>query len=70
MILSHVLTRSGCSFFPVLLRSLNKRGRRHYIQALNRYHENHSMLYTLIKSLCHDNSEQNVRNDEREVRTS
>ena len=63
MILSHVLMRGGCSLFPILLRSFNKRGRRHYIQAVNRYHENPSMLYTMIKSLCRDNFEQNARND-------
>ena len=50
MILSHMLMRSGCSLFPILLSSFNKRGRRHYIQAVNRYHENPSMLYTMIKS--------------------
>ena len=40
MLLSHVLMRIGCSLFPVLLRLFNKRDKRHYIQALNRYHEN------------------------------
>ena len=62
MILSHVLIQDGCyGPFPVLLRSFNKRGRRHYIQAVNRYHENLSMLYTMIKSLCRDNFEQNAK---------
>ena len=62
MILSHVLIQDGCyGPFPVLLRSFNKRGRRHYIQAVNRYHENPSMLYTMIKSLCRDNFEQNAK---------
>ena len=49
MILSHVLMLTGCSLFPVLLGSFNERGRRHYIQAVNRYHENPSMPYTMIK---------------------
>ena len=44
MILSHVLIDGSCGPFPVLLSSFNKRGRRHYIQAVNRYHENPSML--------------------------
>ena len=62
MILSQVLIQDGCyGPFPVLLRSFNKRGRRHYIQAVNRYHENPSMLYTMIKSLCRDNFEQNAK---------
>ena len=51
MILSHVFIDGCCGSFPVLLTSFNKRGRQHYIQALNRYHENLSMLYTIIKSL-------------------
>ena len=70
MILCHVLMRSECSFFPVLLKSFNKRERRHYIQAVNRYHENLSMLYTMIKSLCRDKFEQNSRNDQRKAVTS
>ena len=50
MILSHVLIQDGCyAPFPVLLSSFNKRGRGHYIQAVNRYHENPSMLYIMIK---------------------
>ena len=69
MILSHVLMLGGCSLFPVLLGSFNERGRRHYIQAVNRYHENPSMPYTMIKQLCGDNFEQNVRNDQRKVGT-
>ena len=62
MILSYVLIQDEyclmCSFrmnimrFPVLLGSFDKRERRHYIQAVNRYHENPSMLYTMIKSYC------------------
>ena len=51
MMLSHVLMRGGCSLFPVLLRLLNKRGRRHYIQGIN----------TIIKSLHQDNFEQNAK---------
>ena len=51
MILSHVLIQDGCCDpFTVLLSSFNKRGRQHYTQAVNRYHENPSMLYTMIKS--------------------
>ena len=61
MILSPVLMWSGCSLLPVLLSSFNKRGRRHYIQVVNRYYENPSILYTMIKSLCQDNFEQNAR---------
>ena len=53
MILSHVLIQDGCyAPFPVLLSSFNKSGRRHYIQAVNTYHENPSMLYAMIKSHC------------------
>ena len=53
MILSYVLIQDGCyAPFPVLLGSFNKRERRHYIQAVNRYHENPSMLYAMIKSYC------------------
>ena len=51
MILSHVLMRGGCSLFPVLLRLLNKRSRRNYIQGIN----------TIIKSLYQDNFEQNAK---------
>ena len=65
MILPHVLMRSGCSLFLVLLSSFNNRCRRHYIQAVNRYHENPSMLYTMIKSLYRNNFEQNPRNHQR-----
>ena len=61
MILSHVFMRGGCSLFSVLLRSFNKRGRWHYIQAVNRYHENPSLLYTMIKSSFLDNFEQNSK---------
>ena len=51
MIPSHVLIQDGCyDRFTVLLSSFNKRGRRYYIQAVNRYHENPSILYTMIKS--------------------
>ena len=53
MILSHVLIQGRfCGTFTVLLSSFNRRGRRHYIQAANRYHENPTMLYTMIKSYC------------------
>ena len=64
VILSHVLVQSGCSLFPVLLSSFHKRGRRHCIQAVKRYYENPSMLYTMITaSLVRvwDNFEQNVQ---------
>ena len=54
MIPSHVLMQGGCSLFPVLLSSFNMRGRRHYTQAINRYHENPSMLYTMIKLSCYE----------------
>ena len=49
MILSHVLIQDGYYAFPVLLGSFNKRERRNYIQAVNRHHQNPSMLYTMIK---------------------
>ena len=59
IILPHVLIQDGrYGLFTVLLSSLNKTGRRHYIQARNRYHENPSMLYTMIKLYC---CEQNAR---------
>ena len=62
MILSHVLIQDRCCGpFTVLLSSFNKRGRRHYIQAVNKYHENPSMLYTMIRSYCWDDFEQNTR---------
>ena len=48
LILAHVLIQMKCCPFPVLLSSFHTRGRRHYIQAVKRYHENPSMLYTLI----------------------
>ena len=57
MILSHVVIDGCCGLFPVLLSSFNNRGRRYYIQAVNRYHENPSTLYTMIKSLSMDNFE-------------
>ena len=50
MIPSQVLFQGRFSLFPVLLSSFNKRDRRHYTQAVNRYHENSSMLYNMIKS--------------------
>ena len=51
MILSHVVIQDRCCGpFTGLLSSFNKRGRLHYTQAVNRYHENPSMLYTMIKS--------------------
>ena len=52
MILSHVLIQDGYYAFPVLLGLFNKGRRRHYIQAANRYHENPSMLYAMIKLYC------------------
>ena len=52
MILSHVLIQNEYYAFPVLLSLFNKSERRHYIHAVNRYHENPSMLYTMIKSYC------------------
>ena len=52
MILSHVLIQDGYYAFPVLLGLFNNRERQHYIQAVNRYHENPSMFYTVIKSYC------------------
>ena len=52
MILSHVLIQDGYYAFLILLDSFNKREKRCYIQAVNRYHENPSMLYTMIKSYC------------------
>ena len=48
MILSQVLIDGCCGPFPVLLSSFNKRGRRHYTQDVIRYHENPSMLHTMV----------------------
>ena len=64
LILAHVLIHMKCCLFSVILSSLHRRGRRHYIRAVKRYNENPSMLYTMIvKSLIHcwDNFEQNVK---------
>ena len=63
VILSHVLVQGGCSLFPVLLSSFHNRARKHYIQAVRRYYDNPSMLYTMVAaSLVRvwDNFEQNV----------
>ena len=63
IVLSHVLMSSGCSLFPVLLSSFHTSGRRHYIQAVKRYRDNPSMLYTMVcASLVRmwDNFEKNV----------
>ena len=48
LILAHVLIQMKCCPFPVLLSSFRKRGRQDYIQAVKRYYENLSMLYTMI----------------------
>ena len=48
LILAHVLIQTKCCPFPVLLNSFHKRSRRHYIQAVKRYHQNPSILYTMI----------------------
>ena len=48
LILAHVLIQMKFCPFPVLLSSFHKRGRRHYIQAVKRYHENPSVLYIMI----------------------
>ena len=40
LILAHVLMRSGCSLFPVLLGSFHRRGRRYYIRAVRCLIEN------------------------------
>ena len=64
LILAHVLIQMKCCPFPVLLSSFHKRGRQHYIQAVKRYYENPSMLYTMIVgSLIQrwHNFEQNTR---------
>ena len=58
LILSHVLMQNGCRLFPLLLGSFHRHGRRHYIQAVRRYYNNPSMLYTM--AACLDNFEQNV----------
>ena len=63
LIISHVLMESGLSLFPVLLSSFHKRGRRHYIQAVKRFEEKPSLLYTMVcKSLVKvwENFEQNL----------
>ena len=48
LIISHVLTESGMSLFPVLLSSFHRRGRRHYIQAVKRFGEKPSLFYTMV----------------------
>ena len=61
--LAHVLIQMKCCLFPVILSSLHRRGRRHYIRALKVFDRKPSMLYTMIvKSLIHcwNNFEQNV----------
>ena len=60
MILSHVLIQDRCCG-PFTVSLFNKRGMRHYIQAVNRYHENPSMLYIVIKLYCWDYFEQNTK---------
>ena len=54
LILAHVLMQMKCWLFPVILSLFHKHGRRYYVQAVKRYHENPSVLYTMIfKSLVH-----------------
>ena len=36
------------SWFPVLLNSFHKRGRRHYIQAIKKFDEKPSLFYTMV----------------------
>ena len=48
LIISHVLTESGMSLFPVLLSSFHRRGRRHYIQAVKKFDEKPSLFYTMV----------------------
>ena len=63
LVISHVLIESGMSLFPVLLSSFHRRGRRHYIQAVKRFREKPSALYTMVcKSLVNvwENFEQNL----------
>ncbi|XP_057302764.1 protein adenylyltransferase Fic-like [Hydractinia symbiolongicarpus] len=63
LVISHVLVESGMSLFPVLLSSFHKRGRRHYIQAVKRFEERPSLLYTMVcRSLVKvwENFEQNL----------
>ena len=48
LLLSHVLTESGMSLFPVLLSSFHRRSRRHYIQAVKRFDEKPSLFYTMV----------------------
>ena len=70
LIISHVLVESGTSLFPVLLSSFHRRGRRHYIQAVKRFIERPSLLYTMVcKSLAHvwDNFEQNLARSDGKV---
>ncbi|XP_057309991.1 protein adenylyltransferase fic-1-like [Hydractinia symbiolongicarpus] len=63
LVISHVLVESGMSLFPVFLSSFHKRGRRHYIQAVKRFEERPSLLYTMVcRSLVKvwENFEQNL----------
>ena len=54
LILAHVLIQIESCLFPVILSSLHRRGRRHYIRAVKMFDEKPSMLYTMIvKSLIH-----------------
>ena len=48
LILAHVLIQMKCCLFPVVLSSFYRSGRRHYIQAVERYNENPSMLMYLL----------------------
>ena len=65
LILAHVLMQMKCCLFPVILSSIHKRGRRHYIRAaVKMFDRKPSMLYNMIvKSLMHcwDNFEQNSK---------
>ena len=64
LILAQVSMQMKCCLFQVILSCFHRRGRQHYSQAVKKYNENPSKLYTMIiKSLIHcwDNFEQNAK---------
>ena len=64
LILAHVLMQMKCYLFPVILSSFLRRGKRHYVRAVEAFDRKPPMLYTMIvKSLIHcwKNFEQNAK---------
>ena len=50
LILAHVLIQMKCCLFLVILSSIHRRGRKHYIMAVKMFDRKPSMLYTMIVS--------------------